>query len=1296
MDLYYICEVCGKKAKKDMGPSYAYCECCKKFYPLSKEKSIIIHEVTEQKEVDSFNAILSELRKVYPELVPDRIAPNAFIKKILPSKISQKCTIRNQTYNERDRNGVEFPVPRADIYLNNNPTISSALTNNQRLAISGKLKTGELIIDDIMVIDDPIKRSDDIDAEVTFYLGSDGKGKTNYLKEITKEPPKERETRSQDIASWNDYLDWKHELAKLRIRALKYIAFDFNITKRQMTFLVVITDGSELSNFERYLKRDDTAIFPNYYSKNRYIFHIKTTDSRQDSEAGISLEYVKTGRIYNPEDVDLDRWNRYYNNAKRYKSNDTSSREEDLNFVSILKGVEYNYKNEYLLAEIVFNLSDNADLWIKQTLKKSGILPEDVESQLAEEFYPDGFIATSQVGDFALIRRLKRAIADYVSGRSASQGLDQWLFDIKKARPVTETARIQKWQNKALNDRQKTAVKKILATQDVCLIQGPPGTGKTTVIAEAVYQLVHQHKRVLIASQANLAVDNALERLIADPTIRAIRLGNLRKIDASVSNITEENVLSTFYNTLIGFIDTQYLAKWKTAEDTLNDLDKEINVVKKTSGEIISLQNRIAKLKSEMEDFASIRKYRFSYINQKKTIDCLKMVISFCERGTDSFEIPSDGDWLNSIIEETRLNLLSLNKIGISICPMTLRSNDVESDKKEEYYKRKCELILNRSVAAKDLYEKLMKSDLSDELILQKQEEILRSRLGKGDTSILQEWMEIYKKLEFQQNQRLTRPAYVLSEKEKNLFEKDNIDAMSAISVLKNAKADIDSILEIVLKQSNKRIGENESLLETISAAIEEYEKKKNERGEQLKNLQEQFEKKKSEISSIRTKYEIDEADIIGGLERRKEGIKNELFSVAKKEDWEDIFEGFKQWVSKIPDYKNERDLSLDSYVNGCNVVGVSCTENSRTLTEKGFKYFDVVIIDEVSKATPPELLIPMLKGRKVVLVGDHRQLPPLFNEHEASYQEVVDMQNEFADLAIELKKEDFSKYKQMVTSSLFQQYFESADSSIKETLNYQYRMHSDIMSIVNNFYDGQLRDGNAIGGTGEGREHLLTIDSALGTEMIVSEKHAYWIDSSSLCDARIYEHREAGSKSAANILEAYIIAELVKKIDVQYMNTPQVSQPVSVGIISFYHEQVDLLRGLISNDSYHSIDVEINTVDRFQGKEKEIILVSLVRNSKNAKHGTDSFIAAFQRMNVAFSRAQKLLVIVGAKDMYLDQPVVISNMNDGTPNTVMAYKEIIEMLRDKAAFFIAEDVLPEKTVMDVLDLYRKEKGAKK
>ena len=83
---------------------------------------------------------------------------------------------------------------------------------------------------------------------------------------------------------------------------------------------------------------------------------------------------------------------------------------------------------------------------------------------------------------------------------------------------------------------------------------------------------------------------------------------------------------------------------------------------------------------------------------------------------------------------------------------------------------------------------------------------------------------------------------------------------------------------------------------------------------------------------------------------------------------------------------------------------------------------------------------------------------------------------------------EDFNKYKDMVTASLFERYFENANDSIKETLNYQYRMHTDIMDIINIFYDEYLRDGNEDSYTYDIKAHYLSIPSTSGTEMIIPD----------------------------------------------------------------------------------------------------------------------------------------------------------------------------------------------------------------
>ncbi|MDA1467280.1 AAA domain-containing protein [Brachyspira hyodysenteriae] len=157
-----------------------------------------------------------------------------------------------------------------------------------------------------------------------------------------------------------------------------------------------------------------------------------------------------------------------------------------------------------------------------------------VDENIFKYFNDDGFIALSAVGDFALIRRLRESIASLERDEGYCPNLALWLFDISKAEiPNINSVKIDKWLNKSIenNREQNIAVRKMLATKDVCLIQGPPGTGKTTeVIAEAIYQFALRGERVLIASQTNLAVDNALERLAKEPIIRAIRLNARKKV----------------------------------------------------------------------------------------------------------------------------------------------------------------------------------------------------------------------------------------------------------------------------------------------------------------------------------------------------------------------------------------------------------------------------------------------------------------------------------------------------------------------------------------------------------------------------------------------------------------------------------------------------------------------------------------------------------------------------------------------------------------------------------------------
>ena len=383
----------------------------------------------------------------------------------------------------------------------------------------------------------------------------------------------------------------------------------------------------------------------------------------------------------------------------------------------------------------------------------------------------------------------------------------------------------------------------------------------------------------------------------------------------------------------------------------------------------------------------------------------------------------------------------------------------------------------------------------------------------------------------------------------------------------------------------------------------------------------------------------------------------------------------FVSYVDAIgSDFQHENNTYLNSFINACNVVGISCTESSQTLSEKGFETFDVAIIDEVSKATPPELLIPLLLAEKAILVGDHRQLPPLFGEHLSTYseyqQDALDSDPESASL---LSDENFYRFESLVTNSLFKRHYEQADLKNKGALLTQYRMHREIMDVVNMFYDGKLESGWSQEEESRIKGHHAYVYSHRGTTPLISpEHHAYWIDSSELHGHPFFEVQDRSSKH--NPLEAFLIAKIVKQIDDSYSST-ECSAPVEIGIISFYMSQVRRIETELKKYHLKSVRCEVKTVDRFQGKEKEIIILSLVRHPQGRYDAT--YVKAYQRINVAVSRAQNLLLVVGAKDMYMKQNIDIEDMETGRIiKSSPVYAEIINTLSRRGCLLHADDII--------------------
>jgi hypothetical protein len=273
---------------------------------------------------------------------------------------------------------------------------------------------------------------------------------------------------------------------------------------------------------------------------------------------------------------------------------------------------------------------------------------------------------------------------------------------------------------------------------------------------------------------------------------------------------------------------------------------------------------------------------------------------------------------------------------------------------------------------------------------------------------------------------------------------------------------------------------------------------------------------------------------------------------------------------------------------------------------EAGARTYDYAVLDEANRASILDSLIPLVRGRRFILVGDHLQLQPVLSEAEEQ-------------LRLEPAVGNTSAIGKSLFAWLRERRFPEAATVF---LDEQNRMHPLIAGLISEvFYEGKLRSGR--------RAPRRVADVPLFPAAVT------WVDTRGLHGLR--EARGRGA-SLVNVPEARLVATIARHI----LSSSQ--REVSVGVISAYAEQTALLRRLLihrnqrqngpnPNGKSNGLDkaalrhLEIDTVDAFEGREKDIIIVSLVRSNRRRDIG---FLRLMQRINVALSRARTMLIVVG------------------------------------------------------------------
>lgn len=311
---------------------------------------------------------------------------------------------------------------------------------------------------------------------------------------------------------------------------------------------------------------------------------------------------------------------------------------------------------------------------------------------------------------------------------------------------------------------------------------------------------------------------------------------------------------------------------------------------------------------------------------------------------------------------------------------------------------------------------------------------------------------------------------------------------------------------------------------------------------------------------------------------------------------------GTDQWHQKM-DRLRARATELEIRINNdlfntAHVIACTLTGSANRILS-GMK-FSTLFIDEAAQALEAACLIPMRRAGRVVLAGDHCQLPPTVKCFEAM--------------------------KQGLGRSLMERLVENHPEAVT-LLTTQYRMNEDIMKFSSYwFYGGEMV-------AAEDAKHRGILDYDMPIE---------WIDTAEMIseiaeiadeneDLRAYREALSGNSfGRINKEEAQLTLLTLQNYITKIGKQRFLDERLDIGLISPYRAQVKYLRQLLNRLSFFKPfrnSISVNTVDGFQGQERDIIIISLVRSNEEGDIG---FLRDLRRMNVAMTRARMKLIIVG------------------------------------------------------------------
>ena len=938
---------------------------------------------------------------------------------------------------------------------------------------------------------------------------------------------------------------------------------------------------------------------------------------------------------------------------------------------------------------------------------------KDIQKEI-DELAPK-YLTYDNRAEKAKIERQEKALKSINEGYVRNPFLPTYLFAPESLRSNSAVAEEIDWYLESLNERQRLAVRRALASESLFLLQGPPGTGKTQVIAELTAQFAKRGKKVLISSETHKAIDNMFERLPKIPEIRPLRL--IPSQNKKETNYSPEKLVDNFYNNIADTLERQ-IGRYEHYEETKATFGEEMSRLRSEYDRLLRLRRQNTLLESERSDLnAAINRQNVEYETLRGNLSLAKEQTELWRRTKRNIE---NLNFSSDDVDAPTIALFSENCKKLCDAFTFLRGFDI----------RKIGEIARLELAAvrQEASELLSDGKIAELQVKKNQIKVLIADL-LGEDGEIPQGNEAYKKLQrelIQVNNEIRRI------KEGGGFDASESAVLKLFPIVGTDKTVLNNLPQDLAVFQTKLRGVINDITAVVDEKITGCEKDE-------AAIEQKIIEKQAQISSSKRKYEelgenasLEEYDDLNsslkqriarffrdfGIVREYDPANLETAFDIIAEEWRKLEYDHKRTEAedkkKIPVYReiakylrqddileeDRREYTRDLY-ECVNVFGLTCTSRDRftkaQLDELG-KYgidsvdirtqgIDVVIVDEVSKSSFLDLLIPILYGKTVILVGDHRQLPPMYDLRHMRGSDFEGLDENI------INKDINDEYTRLYEECFFKTLYEKVPEDFRVMLNRQYRCHSHIMEVFNHFYGGS-QTGLIVGTKQQDneKEHNLTVKID-GTTVVDPAHHVYFID----CDQKESSAYE-GSTSKINEQEAEVAITLLKALNVaceeqiasrkiRIDKAKGVDERLSAGVICTYGDQAGLIKKKRKYQKFNGFSEKqderliISTVDDFQGDERDIIIVSMVRNPSGSRYDAE-FIKKFERINVALSRARKLLIILGSRKFLTEAGVIdlpdLSGKSALDKKNFQVFREIIQTIDFRGRVLRASDILGE------------------